>query len=31
MNPVTLARLLLPKSVVESFDDEQQTARGAYG
>ncbi|MEQ8332902.1 hypothetical protein [Nisaea sp.] len=31
MNPVTLARLLLPKSVVENFDDQQQTARGAYG
>ncbi|UUX50517.1 hypothetical protein NUH88_02230 [Nisaea acidiphila] len=31
MNPVTLARLLLPHSVVQDFDDEQPEARGAYG
>lgn len=31
MNPVTLARLLLPASVAENFDDQQTEARGAYG
>lgn len=31
MNPVTLARLLLPNSVVESLNDQQPEALGAYG
>lgn len=31
MNPVTLARLLLPQSVVHNFDDEEPEVRGAYG
>ncbi|WP_420404636.1 hypothetical protein [Nisaea sp.] len=31
MNPVTLARLLLPHSVVQNFNDAEPEVRGAYG